>query len=148
MDEFLKDRERETKALAIIDYFKLIKLAELTKKEKTETFVLLDGYNIINRLLNKTEEGYFDITKTITELYTELFNYIDEINYITLSKSKVTDIINNEGSIIMNEFANRLTDELAIDLLLNNLSFNDRIVCAHSLLELVLRSNKSKTKKI
>jgi len=95
MDEFLKDRQIEMETYAIINYFKLLRQAEVAEVDTydsrylpEETFGLIGGENSFNRLLLDYEEGNIDVfSDSIGSLFEKLEINIEYIKGINFSKS-------------------------------------------------------------
>lgn len=98
MEEFLKDRQLEKETYAIVNFFKLLRQAEVSEIETynykyfpNETFALIGGVNSYNRLLSDCKEGNIDVcSNSISCLFETLTNNINYINSTPFSKSIIT----------------------------------------------------------
>lgn len=99
MDEFLKDRQLEKETYAIINFFKLLRRAEVSEIETydcryfpNETFRLIGGIDSYNRLLSDCKDGNIDVcSNSISSLFEMLTNNINYIKSTPFSKSANTN---------------------------------------------------------
>lgn len=99
MEQFLKDRQLEAETYAIINFFKLLRQAEVSELETydnkyfpDETFALIGGVDSFNRLLIDYHKGNIDIfSNSIGNLFTKLEENINRMKNITFTKSILVD---------------------------------------------------------
>lgn len=99
MNEFLKDRKVEKETCAIVNYFKLLRQAEVSEIDTfdskyfpVDTFILIGGVDSFNKLILDYHEGNIDvINNSIGELFQKLEENIAYLNKITVSKSSLTE---------------------------------------------------------
>ena len=94
MVEFEKERNIEKEIYAIINYFKILKLAEMTTKEGEDknSFQFVGGIELVRRLVIDSKEGRIDIFEnSINELFEKLKQNVEYIKNFTVSKSYFTE---------------------------------------------------------
>jgi len=108
MDEFTKDRRIEKETYAIINYFKLLRQAEVAEMETynnkyfpEDTFTLIGGKESFARLLIDYEAGNIDIiSESISSLFQKLEENIGYINSVSFSKGSFSNQAINEFELI------------------------------------------------
>lgn len=153
MEEFLKDRQLEKEAYAIINYFKLLRQLEMVEVYNgdnrylpEDNFILIGGEESFNRLLLDSYEGNIDVfSNSLGSLFTQLSQKIDVIKSDTFTKSQstkkairdyelISELYSSEYSVVGNK--NRATIYDLVCLPIPSDMINE------------LLANKSKVKKI
>lgn len=87
MEKFNNDRELEKKTQAIIDYFKLVYIEKLTKDKNIDAFKMLDGENLLNKVIDNNENSLISLNHTNFNFITDLKSKLEEVNSIKISSS-------------------------------------------------------------
>lgn len=108
MEQILKERHLEAETYAIINFFKLLRQAEVAELETydnkyfpDETFVLIGGVDSFNRLLIDYQRGNIDFfSNSIGNLFTKLEENINCLKNIKFTKSILLDKAMTDFEII------------------------------------------------
>lgn len=91
--ELIANTELERKYYAYIDFFKLLRVTELTHND--DDFDLIGGKELLNRLLLNIEEGQIVLQGcNIIDLYSNLKNLNSSLSSIDVSKSTLLNNAN------------------------------------------------------
>ena len=106
MVEFEKERKIEQETFAIINYFKLFKLAEMfIKEDDKESFRFIGGMNLVRQLMLDSQEGRIDIFgDSINEMFDILKQNIEYISSPTVGKSYFTEEAIKDFAFIKRNF--------------------------------------------
>lgn len=108
MDGFLKDRQLEKETYAIINYFKLLRQAEMAEIETydsrylpEETFLLIGGGDSYDRLLLDYQEGNIDVfSNSIGSLFQKLEENVEYMSKINFSQSSLAEKVASDFELI------------------------------------------------
>lgn len=91
MEEFLENIYKEKQLYALTNFFKLILIGKLTRKDYN-SFSLVEGHDKVARLIRDIEEGYIDLfaeetPKHVSTLYYEMMNLYQDLQSVKVSRS-------------------------------------------------------------
>ncbi len=81
------DIKNEQRLDAVIDYFKLVYKTKLTKDLSYDTFAMLDGEELFNKVIEANNNGLISLSSTNFNLITDLYNNLGKVSSITASVS-------------------------------------------------------------
>ena len=79
MSTFEEERKFERETGAIVEYFQLLYIEQLTYDKCMDTFKMLGGDTLLRRVFENEKEGYISLEETNYELIQKLEKNLDEI---------------------------------------------------------------------
>lgn len=124
MEEYIQDIMKQKKLYAHINFFKLLKVGELSEKDN-DSFYLIDGTEKVHQLMNDIKERNIELfyedgeAKYISALYDEMGNLCHELQSMKVSKSPMLENAFEEVTRITSYYNCRfLEDDMVADLTL------------------------------